>query len=474
MKTTHSLNWLAVEFTDLTDPADLALADWADPAISCGHQPGLCWQACEHDTFGINFGVIPGFGAAFGVDYQGFASGGVGSTAVAAAAIRQVAKEAGDNLPDDQVRMLLGHAAFESGFGRGDPSKNTLANTNNWGSVQATKPWVQSHLGKTGFGAVAHQDSDPRHKTSANPSGAFVGWYAVYPNQLEGARAFYATVRPALSSDIDTYASNLYHRGYYTGFSTDAAKEIASYAKNIRAAMPRSAPADTSAAVAEASRFSIGPLAPWANRMTAKDKVDGKVKFPASSADAEAAWNKSWSSPGAYGLDLVRKGLAFADVAASGGIVWIGSPPPGFSAGGSGVASLAPYAWSAGGAVTGALVFTKSVVTMLIGGASGAVIGYVIGRLAQGLVNKIGTLSLGSGPAPSASGASAPAALPQGLGPDRVKAVQTKLNNLGFGPIAVDGKAGPLTAKALEKFQKQKGLMMTGILDTSTLKGLGA
>ena len=447
---THSLNWLAVEWTP-----DLPLADWVDPAISCGHQPGLCWGV---DTFGV--------------DYQGFASGGVGSTAVAAAAIRQVAKEAGDNLSDEQVRILLGHAAFESGFGRGDPSKNTLANTNNWGSVQATRPWVQSHLGKPGFGAVAHQDSDPRHKTSANPSGAFVGWYAVYPNQLEGARAFYATVRPAMTTDIDAYAANLYHKGYYTGFSTDASKETASYAKNIRAAMPRSVPADSAAAVAEAAKFSVGPLAPWANRMTAKDKVDGKVKFPASSSDAEAAWDKSWSSPSAYGLDLVRKGLAFADVAASGGIVWIGPPPPGFSAGGSGAASLAPYVWSAGGALTGALLFMKATWTMVVGGVAGAALGYAAGRLAQGLVNKIGALSLSSGPVTQA-GAPA-AALPQGLSADRVKIVQAKLNALGLGPLAVDGKTGPLTAKALEKFQKQKGLMMTGVLDVSTLKGLGA
>lgn len=444
-----SLSWLAVE----SEPID-----WDDCAIFItGHQSGLCWGACANDTFGTDFG--------FGTDYQGFAGGGVGSTAIAAAALRQVAKDVGDNISDEQLRILLGHAAFESGFGRGDPSKNTLANTNNYGSVQATKSWVQSHLGKTGFGAVAHQDSDPK-------KGPFVGWYAVYPNQVEGARAFYATVRPALTTDIDAYAANLYHRGYYGGFSTDPQKNIDAYAKNIRAAMPRNVPADTPAAVAEASKFSVGPLAPWANRMTAKDKVDGKVKFPASFADAEAAWNKSWSSPGAYGLDLVKKGLGFAEVAANGGIVWIGPPPPGFSAGGGGTASLAPYAWSAGGALTGAVIFMKSTIAMVAGGVAGAVVGYVVGRFAQGLVNKIGTLSLGAPPTHAAL-PQGQAASPQGLNPDRIKAVQAKLNSLGLGPLTIDGKMGPKTEASLEKYQKQKGFMMTGILDASTLRGLG-
>jgi len=451
MRISSRMGWLAVEDLDWA-------IDFDDRLMPSGHEPAICFP-----------GALAGV---FGAEYAGFARGGVGSVAVAAAALRQVAREAGVSLPDDQLRMLLGHAAFESGWGRGDPSKNTLANTNNWGSVQATRPWVQAHLGKPGFGAVAHQDSDPRHRSASNPSGAFIGWYAVYPNQLEGARAFFATVRPALTSDIDQYAANLYKRGYYTGFSTDAQKEISSYAKNIRAAMPKSVPADTPEAVAEAAKFSVGPLAPWANRMTAKDKVDGKVKFPASAEEAEAAWAKSWSGPSAYGLDLVAKGLDFANVAASGGIVWLGDPPPGFSAGGAGLASYAPVVWSLSGAAVGALLLARSVAGAVVGGVIGAGVGYVLGGFARDLVGK---LALGGGALPALP-AGQTKALPQpvGLGEARIKAVQTKLNSLGLGPLAVDGKLGPLTQGAIEKFQKgRQGLMMTGVLDVATLAALG-
>lgn len=49
---------------------------------------------------------------------------------------------------------------------------------------------------------------------------------------------------------------------------------------------------------------------------------------------------------------------------------------------------------------------------------------------------------------------------------------QTALNKAGFGPIDVDGAAGPQTAEAVTKFQTAKGLTITGQLDDDTLTKL--
>lgn len=56
-----------------------------------------------------------------------------------------------------------------------------------------------------------------------------------------------------------------------------------------------------------------------------------------------------------------------------------------------------------------------------------------------------------------------------------VAEVQTALNNLGFGPITVDGAAGPETDAAVTKFQTAKfgsGASVTGSLDDTTLSAL--
>lgn len=50
--------------------------------------------------------------------------------------------------------------------------------------------------------------------------------------------------------------------------------------------------------------------------------------------------------------------------------------------------------------------------------------------------------------------------------------VQTALNKAGFGPVAVDGAAGPQTDAAVAKFQTDKGLTATGTLDPTTLNVL--
>lgn len=54
----------------------------------------------------------------------------------------------------------------------------------------------------------------------------------------------------------------------------------------------------------------------------------------------------------------------------------------------------------------------------------------------------------------------------------QVKAVQTALNKEGY-RVKVDGKMGPQTEAALMKFQKVKGLPVTGKADAATMKKLG-
>jgi len=53
-----------------------------------------------------------------------------------------------------------------------------------------------------------------------------------------------------------------------------------------------------------------------------------------------------------------------------------------------------------------------------------------------------------------------------------LKAVQQALNKAGYG-VKVDGKMGPETQSALMKFQKDKGLTVTGRPDVQTKAKLG-
>ncbi|MFC3267334.1 peptidoglycan-binding protein, partial [Camelimonas abortus] len=56
----------------------------------------------------------------------------------------------------------------------------------------------------------------------------------------------------------------------------------------------------------------------------------------------------------------------------------------------------------------------------------------------------------------------------------RVMAVQQALNRLGYGPLAADGLMGPGTRAAVERFQKGRGLPVTGEPGPRTLKALSA
>jgi hypothetical protein len=54
-----------------------------------------------------------------------------------------------------------------------------------------------------------------------------------------------------------------------------------------------------------------------------------------------------------------------------------------------------------------------------------------------------------------------------------IQAAQQKLNNLGYGPISVDGIAGPQTAAATMRFQSDNGLTADGVIGPQTLGAMG-
>jgi peptidoglycan hydrolase-like protein with peptidoglycan-binding domain len=105
----------------------------------------------------------------------------------------------------------------------------------------------------------------------------------------------------------------------------------------------------------------------------------------------------------------------------------------------------------------------------LIGAALGGSAGYFAERLpfVTGLLALSAATPLGSG---QGNILAAPGAAPPDL-----KTVQSKLNALGMASplLKADGIMGQKTAAAIEKFQKSKGLMATGVLDVSTIKALG-
>src|ERR1700722_7061931 len=246
-------------------------------------------------------------------EYKGFGgNSGVSNLATAATALRIAAKDLGISLSDEQMRMLLGHAAFESGFGMSG-AKNSLCNTNNWGAIQATKAFANAHSGQSGYGAVAHQDSDP-------VGGKFIGWYAVNPTAVAGAKQFLNQVKNQLksSSNVYDYAARLYQSGYYGGGNAGASgdprpvghrslpflpaeqKNVNDYTRNIKASMPSSLPLDTSGSISSAQAQKVGPFAPVNDRLTAAGRLKGSP--PPTDAQAEKAWEKSKSNAGAYGV----------------------------------------------------------------------------------------------------------------------------------------------------------------------------
>ncbi len=61
-----------------------------------------------------------------------------------------------------------------------------------------------------------------------------------------------------------------------------------------------------------------------------------------------------------------------------------------------------------------------------------------------------------------------------GLAPDEVTAnVQSELQNLGYYSGTVDGVLGPQTQEALHRYQRDRGLPVTGAIDAETVSSLG-
>lgn len=59
-----------------------------------------------------------------------------------------------------------------------------------------------------------------------------------------------------------------------------------------------------------------------------------------------------------------------------------------------------------------------------------------------------------------------------GSGPVAARDLQARLNELGFGPLAEDGKLGPGSAAAIRRFQTAAGIQQTGVADPATLAKL--
>lgn len=99
----------------------------------------------------------------------------------------------------------------------------------------------------------------------------------------------------------------------------------------------------------------------------------------------------------------------------------------------------------------------------LLGGPVGAAVG--VGAMTGGPV------VLSKVPHPKLPAAIVPAAL---RGPVDPKAVQTKLNALGYAPpLTVDGDIGPKSEAAIKWLQSARGISPTGQVDTATRKALG-
>ncbi|MFC4174049.1 peptidoglycan-binding protein [Microvirga sp. GCM10011540] len=56
--------------------------------------------------------------------------------------------------------------------------------------------------------------------------------------------------------------------------------------------------------------------------------------------------------------------------------------------------------------------------------------------------------------------------------PRDIVAAQKALTELGYGPLEADGVVGPGTREAIEKYQRETGLTVTGALHAETLQAL--
>jgi len=117
---------------------------------------------------------------------------------------------------------------------------------------------------------------------------------------------------------------------------------------------------------------------------------------------------------------------------------------------------------------------TGAVAGAVVGGPVGAVVGAGVG----GVVGHEGTDANGKvTTTPEARSDSAGSTASSGTtwqsGDSSIRSAQTALNTQGYAAGVEDGVAGPNTQAAIRKFQADKGLEQTGMLDSATKTALG-
>lgn len=113
---------------------------------------------------------------------------------------------------------------------------------------------------------------------------------------------------------------------------------------------------------------------------------------------------------------------------------------------------------------------TGAVAGAVVGGPVGAVVGAGIG----GVVGNKGTDANGRVDTPEAKmGNSGTSNGTAWRGDSSMKSAQSALNAQGYSAGNEDGVAGPNTEAAIRKFQADKGLAQTGMLDVQTKTALG-
>jgi len=73
---------------------------------------------------------------------------------------------------------------------------------------------------------------------------------------------------------------------------------------------------------------------------------------------------------------------------------------------------------------------------------------------------------------PTTVASTPPAPEPASLQRDEVREVQTRLRSFGFNPGALDGATGPMTQGAIMRYQQDRGLQQTGVVDRDLLEQL--
>jgi peptidoglycan hydrolase-like protein with peptidoglycan-binding domain len=81
-------------------------------------------------------------------------------------------------------------------------------------------------------------------------------------------------------------------------------------------------------------------------------------------------------------------------------------------------------------------------------------------------------LSLGAAPAAHAANTATPPQVAKVPSSDFIMSLQRELKRAGYDPGGTDGKMGPMTRRALRRFQEAQGLSPTGEADIPTLTRL--